>query len=371
MKKHHRNIACAIIAGLGSNLLGGIPAYGDAAVFRDPLDTPAEETRRAATGLMLAVARAGGRLVAVGELGRIVISEDDGRNWRQVPVPVSTDLTAVHFPTTRQGWAVGHGGAVLHSVDGGLSWTRQLDGRDAASLLRAHYSRLRDSGDADAARFLAVVENDFANGPELPFLSVWFRNQDEGFVVGAFGLILATTDGGRHWQPWMERVENPDELHLTAIAGVGDDVFIVGEQGRVWKLDAAAHRFTQQRTPYEGTLFGIAGDRAGIVAFGLRGNAVRSADGGDRWQALPLPAQSYNINGSTLLDDGRLVLVTQGGGLLIGRTDGAPFTARPATVPSLLAGVAPAGADAVVVAGLSGVRREPLAQNGAQNGGRP
>ncbi len=366
MKKHHRNLVCAVIAGLGSTLGGGIPAYGDAAVFRDPLDAPAEETRRAASGAMFAVARAGGRLVAVGELGRIVISEDDGRNWRQVPVPVSADLVAVHFPTPRQGWAVGHGGAVLHSADGGLSWTRQFDGRDAAQLLRTHYTRLRDAGDAGAARFLAAVEVNFKNGPELPLLGVWFRNPDEGFVVGAFGLIFATTDGGRHWEPWMDRVENPDELHLTAIAGSGDDVLIVGEQGRVWKLDAAARRFTQRRTPYEGTLFGIVGDRGGIVAFGLRGNAVRSADGGDRWQALPMPAQSYNINASTLLDDGRLVLVTQGGGLLIGSTDGAPFTARPATVPSLLAGVAPAGADAVVVAGLAGVRREPLGQAGVR-----
>jgi photosystem II stability/assembly factor-like uncharacterized protein len=59
------------------------------------------------------IARAGKRLVAVGERGIVVLSDDDGATWRQASVPVSVTLAAVQFPTPTQGWVVGHYGVVL------------------------------------------------------------------------------------------------------------------------------------------------------------------------------------------------------------------------------------------------------------------
>ena len=84
---------------------------------------------------MLAITRAGARLVAVGERGSILLSDDSGVSWRQAKVPVSVTLTAVQFPNAKAGWAVGHLGVVLHSADGGETWAKQLDGREAASLV--------------------------------------------------------------------------------------------------------------------------------------------------------------------------------------------------------------------------------------------
>ena len=83
------------------------------------------------------MARAGERLVAVGERGRIILSDDNGVTWRQVHSPTSVTLTHVTFATPVDGWAVGGMGIVLHSADGGLSWTKQLDGIQAADIALA------------------------------------------------------------------------------------------------------------------------------------------------------------------------------------------------------------------------------------------
>ena len=114
---------------VGAALAGTLVAAQAGTGYRDPLDVPAQASPMAARGTLVAVTRTpGGRLVAVGRHG-LVLTSIDGKAWQQAAVPVSTDLVAVCFPSALQGWAVGHGGTVLHSSDGGQSWHKQLDGR--------------------------------------------------------------------------------------------------------------------------------------------------------------------------------------------------------------------------------------------------
>src|SRR3546814_12970323 len=100
--------------------------------FADPLDTPAIASALSDQHLINGLARAGDRVIAVGQRGHILLSDDDGAHWAQAKVPVSSDLTAVSFPTARDGWAVGHDGVVLAIQCGGTKWTRRLDGRSPA-----------------------------------------------------------------------------------------------------------------------------------------------------------------------------------------------------------------------------------------------
>src|SRR5262245_47851611 len=96
--------------------------------FQAPLDVPSAKTALAIRVPLSAMATAGQRMVVAGQRGHILHS-DDGKTWVQAGVPLSSDLTALSFPTATQGWAVGHEGSVLHSGDGGLTWSKQLDGR--------------------------------------------------------------------------------------------------------------------------------------------------------------------------------------------------------------------------------------------------
>lgn len=338
------------------------PAIGGAAEFRDVLDVPAAASPFASRSLFNGLARAGQRIVAVGQRGHVVYSDDAGRTWTQAKVPVSSDLVAVTFPTPSKGWAVGHDGVVLHSADAGATWTRQLDGRTAAQTMLAYYSAEAAKGALgsaeQAAKLIDEAKRFVEQGAENPFLDVWFENERSGFVVGAFNLIFRTDDGGKTWAPWLHRSDNPKALHLYAVRPAGGEVYIAGEQGLLLKLDARSGRFRALELPYQGTLFGIAGSAKSTVVFGLRGNAFRSTDGGSTWHKIETGLQVGLTGGSA--DDGRIVLVSQAGHVLASSDDGASF--RPIRIerPAPAAAVVSAGEDVVVIAGPRGVRAQPL-----------
>ena len=115
---------------LGALALGllGLPAVSATDFAFSPAIEFADITRMQ----LLDITVAGERLVAVGERGLIMVSDDDGASWQQAKVPISATLAAVSFPTATLGWAVGHSGIILHSTDGGSNWQLQFDGNAAA-----------------------------------------------------------------------------------------------------------------------------------------------------------------------------------------------------------------------------------------------
>jgi photosystem II stability/assembly factor-like uncharacterized protein len=288
-----------------------------APAFADVLDTPARMSPRAVRSAVFALAPVDAdHIVGVGPRGHILRSGDRGKTWTQQPSPVSADLVAAHFPTPQLGWAVGHDGVVLRSTDGGVSWTRVLDGRTLGKLMVSYYEKALGAGDASVAKALEEARRMAAEGPAKPFLSVFFRNEREGWLVGQFNLILHTGDGGATWEPWLDRTENPDGYSLHAIRAAGDEIYIVGELGLVQRLDAGKNRFRRITTPYPGSWFGLAATKGTLVAVGLRGAAWKSTDAGSSWQRLNT-ATNASINNGMFLPDGRLVLVTQQGRVLI------------------------------------------------------
>jgi photosystem II stability/assembly factor-like uncharacterized protein len=59
---------------------------------------------------------------AVGSGGVIISTADGGRTWRPQTSGVGDDLFDVKFFDAREGWAVGSGGTMLHTTDGGVTW---------------------------------------------------------------------------------------------------------------------------------------------------------------------------------------------------------------------------------------------------------
>ncbi|OBY55598.1 YCF48-related protein [Pseudomonas sp. AU12215] len=345
---------------LGALLLaGGVQAGEQADGFVDVLDLPAAYSNAPSRVPLLAVTRAGNRLVSVGQRGHILYSDDGGSHWRQAEVPVSSDLTAVYFPTPNEGWAVGHDGVVLHSADGGIHWGRQLDGRQIGQLMLDYYAA---HPQPDNATWLEQARRFKEEGADKPFLDLWFRDANEGFVVGAFNLILHTRDGGRTWEPWNHRVDNPQALHLTAIAASGDDLFIVGEQGLLLRLshqqEGQQERFVALPSPYAGSFFGVVARPGLVFAYGLRGHAVRSVDGGESWSAvdtgLPVSLTAANFDAS-----GRLYLFSQAGQGLVSDDRGVSF--KPLELAERLpVSGAVAGPGRLLLVGTRGVRENAM-----------
>ncbi|MCC6194026.1 MAG: glycosyl hydrolase [Burkholderiales bacterium] len=330
-------------------LVTALAAPAQAAGFVDVLAKPAAISPLASKGLLQGVARAGERLVAVGQRGHIVVSPDGGATWKQASVPVSSDLTAVYLANERKGWAVGHDGVILATADGGVTWSLQLDGKRANEAVLAELTRTGAS-----AELLGEAKRNVELGADKPFLDVWFADESTGYVVGAYNLIFRTGDGGKSWTPWFDRTDNPKFLNLYAIRPAAGGLFIVGEAGLVLKLDEQAQRFRALTLPYQGTLFGVTGDARTLLVFGLRGNAFRSEDAGSTFAKVDtgLPA---SIVAGAALGDGAFALADISGRVATTRDGGKSWQPLALATPMMLAGLADAGGGKLALAGARGV----------------
>jgi photosystem II stability/assembly factor-like uncharacterized protein len=347
--------ACVLITLclIASASFGAPPQSG--VKFLDPLDAPAQATRFATTTYLGAIGPAGSRLVAVGLRGLIVLSDDNGETWHQVKSPVSSDLVAVRFVTAKRGWASGHGGVVLTTSDGGEHWAKQLDGRMAADLLKSHFGQLAANGNPNAERLLKEIALNYQDGPAVPMLGILFENEQIGWAVGSFGTIVGTTDGGKTWTSWIEKVDNDKMLHYNAISEVGGDLYLASEQGTLFRLDRFRQRFTAIATGYNGSFLGVVGSRGYVIAYGIGGSAYRSRDDGASWQRLSTGVHG-SLTAACVLDDGRLIFVSQDGHLIVSRDQGDSFHALQPARLGLITDVAAAGHDRVALTGLGGTQ---------------
>ncbi len=318
-----------------------------------PETEPAVMSLKAANALLIDVAAAGDRLVAVGSRGHIVYSDDQGVTWLQAPVPTRQLLTAVHFVDAQRGWAVGHDSLILHTSDGGETWVMQY--RDP---------ELDEAGDEDGPGLL-----------EKPLMDVYFRDAQTGFAVGAYGLFLRTDDGGQSWEDLTFDIDNPDGFHYNSIAEVRDTgLFLVGEMGTTYRSPDFGDTWeTMEDFPYDGSLFGATGtgEPGAVLAWGLRGNMFRSNDFGETWEEVSLMTPNNGpleatLAGGTLSAEGNIVVVGAGGAVVTSTDRGRSFTVatRPDRVALASAKVLKDGS--VVLVGQRGAVKVPASAAPAQ-----
>lgn len=345
------------LAALAAASVAYVPAaYAEA----DVLERPAMQSTKAASSVMLAIAQAGERIVAVGERGIIVYSDDAGRTWRQAAVPVSVSLVGVKFVNEQDGWAVGHSGVVLRTRDGGKTWTKQLDGNRAAKLVLEAVKSGRTSPGADPTKAAADAERLVAEGPSKPFLDIYFFDDKNGLLIGAFGLIFATADGGESWQPALDRISNPKGKHLYAIQATGNECFIAGEQGAVFHANNYGKGFATVNTPYEGSYFGaIAAGPHTVVVYGMRGNVYWSDNAGTSWQKSEI-ATPNSITAGLRLKDGALLVADETGQLYRSKDAGKSFQHVPVSQSSPFTGVIQTGDGSLFFSGVRGVTQIAL-----------
>jgi photosystem II stability/assembly factor-like uncharacterized protein len=210
-------LACAAVAPLSSALDGERPPPV-VAIKPDRI-------------ILLDIDEAGERLVAVGERGFVLYSDDEGGTWTARPTPVTRTLTGVAFKDPKIGVAVGHGGSVVRTEDAGTSWT--------------------------------IVEVEEAGTDSL--LDVQHLGGDHFIAYGAFGLYLDSTDAGRTWQRRsiletppsddvaeasadQEDAEYLDEgfdRHISRVIQVDSTLLLVAESGTLARSDDGGANWTR------------------------------------------------------------------------------------------------------------------------------
>ncbi|KQY82348.1 YCF48-related protein [Pelomonas sp. Root1444] len=312
------------------------------------LAEPALVSPKALGAATLAVARAGDRLVAAGERGTVLWSDDSGKAWQQAAVPVRAGLTTLRFVDAQNGWAAGHLGVILKTSDGGKTWTKQLDGLQAARAMLA--AATDDAGRRVAQRFVD-------EGADKPWFDLDVIDARQAVAVGAYGLAMATRDGGASWQPLPTRAANPRGLHLYGVRVVAGQWFIAGEQGLLLRSSDGGVTFTPLASPYKGSFFGLLASHTGaLLAYGLRGSVFRSGDAGANWDKVELGTPLTLQAG--IERRGELTLLAQNGDAFTSSDDGRTFMRQPSPGgPLPAAGLAAAPDGAWVIASLRGTRR--------------
>ena len=137
------------------------------------------------------------------------ISTGDGGWVWQNPLPQGNQLDGVAFVSADHGWAVGEGGTILVTSNGGATWAVQRSSTPAYLSAVAFVNAHRDwavggnyNGSADAGVILATTDGGAtwsaqSSGTIAYLDAVACADASHGWVVGEGGTILATTSGGR------------------------------------------------------------------------------------------------------------------------------------------------------------------------------
>jgi len=349
-----------------------LPAVVSGAAFVDPLDRPAVKVKNPARAVLLDVTLAGSRIVAVGERGVIIYSDDSGTTWKQANVPTSVTVTAVCFPSPKNGWAVGHAGIVLQSTDSGETWARKMDGVTASKIIfDAAKANAGMKGPDDEASQLQLSNAQLFvdDGPDKPFLDLYFKNDQEGFIIGAYGLIFRTQDGGNTWQPWLDHTENDGGLNLYCICAGGSSYYITGEQGLFLVSTDDGNFFKKVATPYIGTFFDAVTAATGdILLVGLLGNAYWSSDQGVTFNKTEVPNE-VSFSSAIRLEDGTMVFSNQAGVIMASYDNGRSI--KVLDVPRLgpLSSIIQINKDTLMSVGYGGAIPVKLPAKGSQEKG--
>ncbi|QDE31473.1 WD40/YVTN/BNR-like repeat-containing protein [Shewanella polaris] len=280
----------------------------------DPLSVQIQPL--AQSSLLLDITNVGDKLIAVGQRGDVLLLENN--QWHQVATPVISQLTKVFFFDDKQGWAVGHDATIIHTQDGGLTWSIQMQSPEI----------------------------------EKPFFDVRFYTAVDGIAVGAYGLFYRTADGGKTWQTefhqellfeedisYLNELKGEDEAlylserasllpHFNRLIRLKDKrLLLVGELGMVAVSDDNGHTFSKTNFDYDGSMFNAISVADDVYVMGLRGHVFKSDLSLSAWEEVELPVES-SINSALITPNNDLYLVGNAGIVLSVDNDKATIVAR-------------------------------------------
>ncbi len=313
-RKSRELLYCAtLLAGLlGNAAQAAAPLSANAPTA--PTDQP---IWRQTHGVLLSVARAGDRLVAAGDRGTILLSDDQGASWRSVASGTDELLTSATFISPTEGWLVGQDSTILHTSDAGLHWQSQFS----------------------------------AAGTDQALFSVASLAPGHLVATGSYALMLETTNAAAWSAVKLPHLD--EDYHLNCVMARGDDLVITGEAGHAFLRHGAA--WTPIPVPYDGSQFGCLTTHDGTMySFGLRGSLFVARPGPVVWKRIETGEQR-SIFGGTVLANGFLGLVGSNGLMMLFDPQTEKLRTLPPVTGATLSSVAETAGGKWVVVGEDGV----------------
>lgn len=243
---------------------------------------------------------------AVGTGGAIEHTDDGGETWTLQDSGVENEaLMGVAFVDEETGWAVGASGTIVRTADGGASWDTQRSGNGTA-LMDVAFGDAETGWAVGAQGTVLHTENGGIDWDEqdtvatrVPTLhAVEFVDDETGWMAGP-GMILHTDDAGAIWVE--QDAPEGDALggEMQDLAFVDDAYgWAVDESGTVLHTDDRGQTWRSQDAGGEAPMAGVGfGDRRTGLAVALRittedePQALRTNDGGATWNDEDVPTE--------------------------------------------------------------------------------
>lgn len=235
------------------------------------------------------------KILAVGERGHVLLSENNGTDWTQVVVPTQATLTALSTVDEQIGFAVGHQQTILKTSDGGKTWSK------------------------------VYSQEDDLDYPAL--MDVWFKDASYGIAVGAYGLFLRTSNGGQDWE-FVDQtpLEDPDfglpHFYSLDFDSRTNRLYMAGELGFIAVSEDFGATWNKLDSPYNGSFFSVkVTPKGSLHAMGLRGHLFRSEDQGNTWTEIETNTIA-SLNSMISVGGSQLVYFGVDGVLLFSKDDG-------------------------------------------------
>jgi photosystem II stability/assembly factor-like uncharacterized protein len=245
-------------------------------------------------------------LVLVGKVGIIYRSSDGGRSWQQANSGTDRNLLSVAFASKEVGIAVGDAGTILRTQDGGATWQK---------IPMPQHVPLPE----EAAETIEPGD--------ILLYDVAFPTPERAWIVGEFGVILTSTDGGLTWTAEKSPVQSTlfgvtftDVDHGWCV-GLSGIMLRTQDGGQSWEPVKIPHRPGFKLSLYAVAIRGQYG-----WAIGDSGYLLASKDGGNTWELVDIPIEMAGswFRGVAITADGRGLIVGAEG--LILATDRDTFT---------------------------------------------
>jgi photosystem II stability/assembly factor-like uncharacterized protein len=319
--------------------------------------------RRLGTGLIIL-------LISVCVPLYCLVSGSEGKNTNVVQKELHDDLFSVTFPTENDGWTCGRWGSVLHTADGGKTWTRQDTGTDY-TLSSIHFVDPKN-GWAVGDEGIIIHTKDGGKtwskqkSPVSYFLmGVHFANTQKGWIVTERTTILHTKDGGKTWAKQfsdldyiLKGVYFCDDKNGWAVGEYGF-IYHTDDGGVTWKKQAGEFGISEETGELVAGnyLFGVfAANPQTVWAVGIDGYVTRTSDGGKTWSKVNVPVPKVHL--FSVVSNKAGVIVIAGDGIVIWSRDGGATWKNPEFKPSVryawIYGLAVRGAANFAAVGLDG-----------------
>ena len=264
-----------------------------------------------------AVAHSGEQVAVVSSVGAVLLSQDSGASWSRFDLPGRPALIDVTACPTGEFFALDSTRNVWRrsSSEGGWTSVTIDTPENTLSIYCAPNGRLWVSASFGTLYWsdTSLAEwTEFSLYEDLQFTAVRFVDTANGFALGEFGTVLATSDGGDTWE---QRTPIPNEFYPMGVdfldASVG---WVGGLDGVIWQTTDGAQTWERQESVTTAPIYNIHASGHGVYAVG--GSAKLVEFHGERWhifEGAP-PVLAY-MRGLDTLASGSL-LVAGGGGTL-------------------------------------------------------